>query len=96
MPHLILTHPGHESRILPLKDTLTIGRYPDNDIVINDLRISRHHVRFERTEKGWAVFDNGSTSGMTINDSMVGPSKVLDDGDIIRIGGVFLKFEAED
>lgn len=96
MPHLVLTHPGHESRILPLNGPLTVGRYPDNDIVINDLRMSRHHVRFEHTAKGWEIFDNGSTSGMTINDRSVGSSKVLDDGDVIRIGGIFLTFSVED
>jgi len=95
MPHLVLTHPGHDSRILPLTGPLKVGRAPDNDLVIADLRMSRHHVRFERTARGWEVFDNGSTSGMIINDSFAGPSKVLDDGDVIRIGGIYLTFSTE-
>jgi pSer/pThr/pTyr-binding forkhead associated (FHA) protein len=96
MPHLVLTHPGHDSRILPLKGPFKVGRAPDNDLVIVDMRMSRYHVRFERTERGWEVFDNGSTSGILVNDSRAGSSKVLADGDVIHFGGIYLTYSAEE
>jgi pSer/pThr/pTyr-binding forkhead associated (FHA) protein len=96
MPHLILTHPGHESRILPLTNPFKVGRRADNDLVINDLRMSRYHIQFERTDKGWVVIDKESSSGITINDLRAGRSTVLHDGDVIYVGGIFLKFEVED
>jgi pSer/pThr/pTyr-binding forkhead associated (FHA) protein len=96
MPHLVLTHPGRDSRILPLNGPFRVGRSPDNDLVIVDMRMSRYHARFEKTEKGWEVIDNQSSSGITINDLRAGRSNVLKDGDVIYVGGIFLTFVVDD
>ncbi|MGV2435424.1 MAG UNVERIFIED_CONTAM: FHA domain-containing protein [Anaerolineae bacterium] len=39
------------------KDVITIGRDITNDIVINDPEVSRHHLRFTRTEDGYTLED---------------------------------------
>lgn len=55
------------------KPVLTIGRAPDNDIVLNDYRISRHHARLEkvtsqdsagRYSTRWQLIDAKSINGV--------------------------------
>jgi len=95
MPYLILVHvhePEKEARIVPLKAGLRVGRIEENDLVIKDVTISRRHIRFEHSERGWQIFDNGSTSGAYINEMRISDGQVLVDGDAIRIGGMLLRF----
>lgn len=61
---LFIAHQWEEARIAPLvKDTLTIGRYAHNDIVLDDKSVSGQHALLERTADGWQVRDLGSTNG---------------------------------
>jgi adenylate cyclase len=54
---------------LPLdRAELTVGRSADNDIVIRDAAISRHHARIHRGGQAWRVSDLGSSNGTRIND----------------------------
>jgi len=78
-----------------LRNPFRVGRHPENDLSLSDVRISRHHIRFEKTERGWEVFDDGSTSGFYVNDSRGGDSHLLVDGDVICIGGTLLTFRMD-
>ena len=42
----------------------TIGRAPDNALVIDDPLISKHHARIDLTPQGIVVTDLGSTNGI--------------------------------
>src|SRR5215471_9885098 len=71
-------------RQLPTK-VLRIGRAPDNDIVISDLSVSRHHAELRRTASGYQIVDLDSHNGTFVNGQQVG-SAPLTEGDIVGIG----------
>jgi transcriptional regulator with GAF, ATPase, and Fis domain len=50
---------------------LRIGTAPDNDLVLSDRAISRHHAELRRTAEGLVLRDLGSTNGTFINDLRV-------------------------
>lgn len=70
--------------------TITFGRSESNDIVLNSRLVSRIHGRFCFEDGHWiiqdkAVFGDGSSeNGLTFNNRLI-RSKVLYDGDFIRI-----------
>jgi class 3 adenylate cyclase len=74
------------------KQTITIGRAPDNDIVLGDKTVSRHHARIT-FEPSPAVEDTGSTPGTLVGDVRVLSRHPLRSGDVITLGGVQLRFE---
>src|SRR5215471_6401164 len=71
-------------RQLPTK-VLRIGRAPDNDIVVSDLSVSRHHAELRRTASGYQIADLDSHNGTFVNGQQVG-SAPLTEGDIVGIG----------
>src|SRR5438132_14224229 len=48
------------------RDVVRVGSIPDNDVVLNDDTVSRHHAEFVRSADGWKVRDLGSTNGTTL------------------------------
>jgi len=82
-------------RIVALPNQMiTLGRAPDNDVVVGDPATSGHHGRIEvRTGSFW-ISDLGSTNGTQVNGQQV-IEKQLADGDIIAIGQNTLRFTLE-
>ena len=64
---------------------LTIGRAADNDLVIADGRVSRHHARIVGRRGTLVYADLGSTNGSRVNGVQVG-ELVLGAGDRIELG----------
>lgn len=64
---------------------LTIGRHGENDIVLRDSSVSRHHACFIKEGENLIVTDKGSKNGTIVNGLKV-ESVRLEDGDVIRIG----------
>ncbi len=72
----------------------TLGREPDNDIVIDDSSVSRHHARLVRTEAGFAIEDLDSFNGTSVGDRVLhGDREVLADVTLLHIGDVPVRFE---
>jgi hypothetical protein len=77
---------------------ITVGRAPDNDVVVPDVSISRFHAFVKQgANGGWLMQDAGSTNGTTVNGSSVprqghGPPAELSSGDDVRLGQVELTF----
>jgi hypothetical protein len=72
---------------------LSIGRGSDNDLVIHDGRVSRHHAQL-RARRGTLVFtDLRSTNGSRVNGTRV-EEVVLGEGDRIEIGDTVLVVES--
>ncbi len=65
--------------------TLTIGRHGENDIVLRDSSVSRHHASFMKEGENLFVTDEGSKNGTIVNGLKVESAR-LEDGDVIRIG----------
>ena len=76
--------------------SLTIGRDPVSDVVLNDPEVSRQHARFTQTETGYQVQDLGSTNGTFVNGQRLESEPVaLKPGFTVSMGsGVTLLYEA--
>ncbi|MBV9356132.1 MAG: FHA domain-containing protein [Chloroflexi bacterium] len=70
---------------------LTVGRGPDNDVVVQDSLASRHHARFVIDREGYSVEDLSSRNGTWVNGAQV-KRRTLADRDEIRVGSVVLTF----
>jgi hypothetical protein len=88
---LEFTTPTGPSVIFKLdKPALTIGRAPDNDIMIveaipNAGTASKHHARLRRDQDDYVVRDLGSKNGLTVNGRQT-TENLLQDGDRLGFG----------
>ncbi len=71
---------------------LTIGRASDNDLVLPDGRVSRHHARLSGRRGTLVYSDLGSTNGSRVNGVAVG-ELVLGAGDRIELGDTAIVVE---
>src|SRR5215831_8663540 len=71
-------------RRLPTK-VLRIGRAPDNDVVISDLSVSRHHAELRRVGDSYQIADLDSHNGTFVNGQRV-VTAPLTEGDIVSVG----------
>jgi hypothetical protein len=76
------------------KTLLSIGRGLDNDLVIDDARVSRHHAQVTFRHGHYLLRDLRSTNGTFVNNQPV-EAVVLASGDLISIGGFELTFTQE-
>jgi serine/threonine-protein kinase len=51
----------------------SIGRDADNDLVLDDCRVSRHHARIDILGRDWYVTDLGSMNGLFFDDAPIAP-----------------------
>lgn len=84
-------NPGKLVRLEP--GTMTIGRGPNNDLVLKDAQISRSHARLEFDEDtGVLLKDLKSTNGTTVEGEPI-TARVLKNGDQVALGdSVVLRF----
>ncbi|MGO8848939.1 FHA domain-containing protein, partial [Mycobacterium sp.] len=73
--------------------TIRIGRFTDNDVVLDDTEVSRHHAVIADTGTGFVLTDLRSTNGVEVQGQRIRGSATLADGDRIRIGNQELTFE---
>ena len=66
--------------------TLRIGRAPDNDIVVADLSVSRHHAELRNTGGRYEIVDLGSHNGTFLNGSQIVSRALVTEQDIVGIG----------
>src|ERR671917_2150175 len=68
---------------------LTIGRAPDNDIRIDDLRVSRHHAVIRSVARSRAELENISKGNIVaVNEMKITPGmgqRIICDGDLLQI-----------
>lgn len=75
-----------EMQPIPLRgETLTIGRLPDNAVVLNHPQVSAHHAVLEKVEGGYRIVDNNSMNHVYVNGKLA-TTQLLRTGDEIRIG----------
>ncbi len=97
MSQLTISFEGRNLGEIPLdKERVTIGRHPDNDIVLKDDRaISGHHAVIITIMNDSFLEDLESTNGTIVNGRRVGKHP-LSNGDLIQIGRHNLKYEGEE
>jgi len=66
---------------------ITIGRSSENDVVINDNKVSRHHLQIIQDDYGnFRLSDFGSANGTFVNGRKISGEITLSSNDIVRIG----------
>ena len=78
-----------------VKPVINIGRRLENDLVIDDLRVSRNHAQLRAVEGNYVLFDLSSTGGTFVNGNRVTETIIYPD-DTISLGGVKLIFHQDD
>ncbi|ACV35915.1 phospholipase D-like domain-containing protein [Accumulibacter sp.] len=63
----------------------TIGRAPENDVVISDALVSRYHAHITREMQICRITDRGSGNGTFVNGDRIIGTTALRPGDVIRI-----------
>lgn len=72
-----------------------IGRLPDNDIVLEDANVSRHHAVIIDTGTRFVITDLRSANGVQVQRERIRGTVALADGDSIRIGQHEFTFEIQ-
>ncbi len=78
---------------LPARKTV-IGRDTDCDIVIPDVGVSRRHASIMPVPGGYLLTDE-SSNGTLVNGSRVAGTRILDNGDVLRLHDEEIRFELE-
>ena len=79
-------------KAVPLNQpVITVGRHHDNMVVIDDPRVSRHHMELRAIQGRYILFDLGSSGGTYINGQRTSQA-VIYSGDVISLAGVNITF----
>jgi pSer/pThr/pTyr-binding forkhead associated (FHA) protein len=78
------------------KESVTIGRKPDNDIVIDNLAVSGYHSRIDKTGPQYILTDLQSTNGTFVNDKRIVSHKLMHGDNTIIGKHVLLFLESSD
>ena len=74
---------------------ITIGRSQDNDIEINDVKVSRNHLQIVQDDNGnYSVVDLGSTNGTFVNGQRTTGEVRLQPNDEVKIGNTTLPWQS--
>ncbi len=75
-------------------DMITVGRTPNNDVVLRDVTVSRFHAYFRQRGDKWIVADAGSKNGSELGGEPLEARKEreLVSGTAVRIGDLELTF----
>lgn len=98
-PRLVVVSPG-ETGLTPgsafsVGGEMSVGRDPDNGIVLGDPSVSGVHASLERVRDGWRLTDLKSTNGTMLNGRRIdGRGALLRGGEQVSFGAVVLRFQA--
>jgi hypothetical protein len=88
----MLVNKARPDQKFDLKETLNVGRAPDNQIVVDHPTVSRHHAWIKEDRGEFLVIDVGSGNGTFVNDERVDAPRPLQNGDVLRFGEVEFAF----
>lgn len=69
-----------------------VGRASDNDVIVDDPMVSRHHCQLKLQHGAYSFTDLGSRNGSSVNGQPVSQI-ALGPGDIIEIGDTRIEFQ---
>jgi len=67
------------------KEAMRVGRGRDNDIVLENLQVSRNHAEIRKENDRFVLVDLQSANGTFINGVRVSKTEILDN-DVVAIG----------
>jgi hypothetical protein len=83
---------GHQQALTSAR--VRLGRYPNNEIVIDNTTVSAYHAEIiQRPDGRHEIADRDSRNGTRVNGAIV-LSQVLKDGDLITLGGASMHYLA--
>jgi hypothetical protein len=94
MSRLVLVKDGQERSFALTRDSYTLGRHRNNDIVINDPKVSGFHARIDRSAEGFVLVDLRSRNGCYVNGRRI-ETRLLKTGDELRLGPARLKYQVD-
>jgi pSer/pThr/pTyr-binding forkhead associated (FHA) protein len=93
---LILLNPnGPEQEFEIAKSSISIGRSTTNDIILDDVRVSRSHAQLVFGAQGVTLVDLGSSNGTRINGARI-ERAALTPEDTISLGNQQLRYLVDD
>ncbi len=85
--YLVMCEGPFEDKAFPLENKeITIGRAGDNNIIINESQVSRHHARLVAQGGGYVVEDLESSNGTWINSAPCNYPVMLQSNDTLQLG----------
>jgi hypothetical protein len=84
-----------DGRLVVLADGMRIGRSADNELVVADARVSRHHATIVAEGTTYSIVDAGSSNG-TFVDGVVAARSPLRAGSAVTLGDTVLRVVAHD
>jgi len=89
--YLVVADGERASAVFPLPEVTNLGRLGgDNDIILDDRRVSRRHARIRQQGAEFVLHDLASTNGTWVTDGKetrrIEAPHVLAEGDLIRFG----------
>ncbi len=92
MPSLdVITNDGRSYNFPILKGKITLGRGKDNNLILSDKTVSRHHAQITKIKEGYLLTDLGSYNSTKLNEKPI-QSVLLKHNDKIKIGQINLTF----
>jgi len=76
------------------KNVTNIGRRDDNDLIIDNLRVSRMHAQIRKRKAGYTLLDIDSASGTKVNGHLIKQHQLVN-GDVIEIADVPIIFSCD-
>ena len=76
----------NDGELVPLGDTIKMGRLSENDVVVREKGVSRNHAEIVETDTEYRLRDLSSTNGTSVNGEQIVGDCVLKDGDTVRLG----------
>lgn len=74
-------------------EVTNIGRSRNNDVILDNITVSRQHARIKLEGSDFVLYDLGSSNGTFVNGERVVEPRRLKDGDVIRFGEVEMVFK---
>lgn len=72
---------------------ITIGRSPENEVCVNDPKVSRHHCQVIQHDDGhFTLSDFGSTNGTNINGRKISGEVLLQENDVVVVGDTIVSW----
>ena len=90
---LIFLPDGTQAAVELTADELSIGRLPENDIVISDESLSGRHARILVRDGVVVLEDLGSTNGTFVNGSQIQEAALVY-GDQLQFGAIVAEFQS--
>ncbi len=92
---VVMRGPLSGSRFLLDRETTTIGRHPEADMLLDDVTVSRHHAEVRHGAGGLVLVDLGSLNGTYVGDHRI-EEHHLAMGDQVQVGRFKLLFVSPD